>query len=101
MKKILLFFIILSFISCDKECSEELGTLISKEYTVEEFNQVIANIGIELTIVEASEQKLIVNTGENRLDNLHISVIEGVLELQADPACGLQPSLEQIGRAHV
>lgn len=96
MKKIVLFFLIVSFISCDKECSEELGTLVSKKYSVEEFNQVIANIGIELTIMEASEQKVIVNTGENRLNNFHISVTDGVLELQADPACSLRPSLDPV-----
>ena len=96
MKKALLILVVLLFISCDKECSESLGTLVTKEYAVEEFDQVVANIGIELTIKENSEQKVIVETGENRLDNFHISVTDGVLELQADPACSLRPSLEPV-----
>ncbi|HIP48520.1 MAG TPA: DUF2807 domain-containing protein [Lutibacter sp.] len=96
MKRFLLIIVILFFISCDKECSEELGLIVTKEYTVEEFDQVIANIGIELTIIDAAEQKLLVETGENRLDNLHISVTDGVLELQADPACSLRPSLDPV-----
>jgi len=96
MKKTLLILVVLFFISCDKECSESLGTLVTKEYAVEEFDQVIANIGIELTIIENTEQKVIVETGENRLDNFHITVIDGVLELQADPACSLRPSLAPV-----
>jgi len=97
MKKAFLLLIVLFVaFSCDKECDEDFGTIITQEFAVSDFDQIIAFTGIETIIKEAPEYKVLVKTGENRMDNVRIEVIDGVLEMQADKNCKLLPSYDPI-----
>ncbi len=94
-KTIWIILIILS-ISCEKECTEAMGTIVQQEIVTDYFDKIIVNSGIELIIQDSSSQKVIIETGENKLDNVYISVDNDVLELQADGSCFLNPSFEAV-----
>jgi hypothetical protein len=95
-KAFLLLLILLLTFSCDKECDEEFGKIVTQEFTVTDFNQIIALTGVETIIKEASEYKVLVKTGENRMDNVRVEVIDGVLEMEADKNCKLLPSYDPV-----
>jgi hypothetical protein len=95
MYKVLLLFLIV-FVSCEKGCNEDLGKIITKEVVVESFNQITVFTGIKLIIKESPTQKIIIETGTNRMDNVHISVVDGLLDIEADSNCSLRPSYEPV-----
>jgi len=88
--------IVILLISCKEECNETIGMIIQKEIEVPAFNLIIVNSGIELIIKESAVQQVIIEAGENRFDNVHVSVSDNTLELQADGACYLNPTLNPV-----
>jgi len=97
MKRVFLIVIVVFFISsCKKECHEEAGTIQTQEVAVSEFHSLIANEGIALIIKEEATRKVLIETGENRFKHVTAIVKEGVLELKANAACPLMPSLEPV-----
>ena len=100
MKKVVWILVLLIFISCDKECDEPLGNLITKEFTLENFDKIIVLTGVELTIEEGTARTVVVKTGTNRMDNVHVTVADGILEISADGSCSLRPSYESV-KIHV
>ncbi len=97
MNKII-FAVLLVFISisCKKECTEPMGAIVQQEIEVANFNKIIVNTGIELIIKEGDTQHVVIETGENKLDNVSVSVSDEVLEVQADDKCLLSVSLEPV-----
>jgi hypothetical protein len=96
MRKSIWIILLLVLISCKNECNEEIGSIIQKEFAVTEFDKIIANTGIQLIIKESDTQQVIVETGENRFNNVYVSVSDNTLELQADAACFFNPSLAPV-----
>lgn len=92
MRKLGLIILLAFSLSCDKECNESLGVIIQKEIEVAYFDEIIAHSGIEVILKHENTQKIIIETGENRMDNVHISVNDEILELEADDSCFLNPS---------
>ena len=83
-------------VSCTKECNETLGSIVQQEIEVASFDAIIVNTGVEVILKDANSQRVIVETGENRLDNVRVNVVDGVLELEADPSCFLNPSFDAV-----
>lgn len=90
MKKIILLVgLILLFIGCSKpsECIEATGSIITKVYTVPNFDKIIVHQGISLVMTEGPIYKVEVQTGENLISNIEISVTEGLLTLKDNTTC--------------
>ncbi len=85
-----MLFILICF-SCEKECTEPLGGLVSQEVTVPYFNRIIVRPGIELIVTDSAIQKVRIETGKNKLDNVYTSVENNILTLRADGSCLLSP----------
>jgi hypothetical protein len=90
MKKIILLVgLIFISISCSKpgDCIESTGSIITKDFTVSDFDKIIVYQGISLVITEGSVYKVEVQTGENLMPNIQVSIADGLLTLKDDTTC--------------
>ena len=91
MKKI--FFIICSvlLLSCDDEnsndCFQTAGDIIQTEIEVSSFSKVVVHAQIELIITQGDEHKVVVETGENLLNDITVEVINNELILKNYNTC--------------
>jgi hypothetical protein len=90
MKKstvLLLFFIVLWSCSSPVDCIEASGIMIKKEYNLTDFDKIIVHTGIALVLTEGPEFKIEVETSSNLIDNIEISVNNGLLTLRDNTTC--------------
>ncbi len=94
MKKyisVLLLFLVV--ISCDTEnandCFQTTGTIITQEITVAPFTKIRVNRDVELILKEGTVQKVIVETGENLMNDVAVEVQNGRLMLTDNNTCNL------------
>jgi hypothetical protein len=79
MKKITLLVFIITFItSCDKDsgsdCWQTAGTTITQEFEVPLFTEIHFEDEISVVLTQSTEQKVIVETGENLLNDIQVYV---------------------------
>jgi len=90
MKKIILITFVLSlFISCEnpQECIESTGAIITKEVPVETFNRLDVQKGIEVVITDGTEYKVVIQTGENLMENIQVTQIGTTIILRDNTTC--------------
>jgi len=91
MKKILLVFIGVLLLSCDKEnandCFQKAGTIISKEVIVADFTKIKVNRDVELILKEGAVQKVVLETGDNLLNDVSAVVKGDQLVLTDNNTC--------------
>ncbi len=92
MKNILKYcFILCTFYGCNSEdandCFQTAGTTIQQEFDVSSFNKIIVNERIELIVKDGAEQEIIVETGENLLNDVKVAVENNILILTNDNKC--------------
>ena len=90
MKKIVLLVgLILLCIGCSKpgECIEATGSIITKDCTVSDFDKIIVHQGVSLVVTEGPTYKVEVQTGENLMSNIEVSVNRGLLTLKDNTTC--------------
>lgn len=88
-----LFYILILFliIACDSEnagdCFQKTGAIIQQEKVVNTFDKILVNRDIELIIKDAIEQKVVIETGENLLNDVEAVVVDGKLILTDNNTC--------------
>ncbi len=88
-----LFYIIIPFLllSCNSEnannCFQKAGAIIQTEVEVATFDKVTVHERIELIITQGNLQKVIVETGENLLNDISVEVINNELILKNFNTC--------------
>jgi len=91
MKKILLIFIGVLLLSCDKEnandCFQKTGSIISQEIEVANFTKIKVNRDVELVLREGAVQKVVIQTGSNLLNDVSAIVQGEQLVLSNDNTC--------------
>jgi len=91
MKKILLVFIGILMLSCDKEnandCFQKSGDIISQEIIVADFTRIKVNRDVELILKEGAIQKVLVETGANLLNDVSAVVNGDQLVLTDNNTC--------------
>lgn len=91
MKKIILIYVLISIFACDSEnagdCFQKTGSIIQQEIEVAPFNKILVNRDIELIIKEGTEQKVVIETGENLMNDVLAVVTEGKLILTDNNSC--------------
>ena len=91
MKRIIYILTLILIISCDSEnsgdCFQKTGRIIQQEVVVDAFNKILVNRDIELIIKEGATQKLIIETGENLLNDVSAVVIDDKLTLTDHNTC--------------
>lgn len=88
-----LFFSVLFFLSCNSEkglnCFQAEGDRIQQEFEVANFTAVIVEERLQLIVKEGPVQKVVVDTGENLLNDIEVSVTDGVLTVFNDNGCNI------------
>lgn len=91
MKKLKFIVIAALFFACDSEnandCFQKTGAIIQQEMVVESFDKILVNRDIELILKEGLEQKVVVETGENLLNDVEVSVFDGRITLTDNNTC--------------
>lgn len=86
-------YIIIGFLiySCDSEnasnCFQTAGDIIEEEFSVASFNRILVNRDIELIIRQGTEQQVVVQTGDNLLNDVTVDVIGNQLVLSDNNSC--------------
>ena len=82
---------LLLIVSCNSEnagdCFQTTGTIIQQEINVSVFNKILVNRDIELIIKEGIEQKVVIETGKNLLNDVEVVVEDGKLILTDNNTC--------------
>ena len=84
--------IILSFavVSCNtKDCFESEGAIIQQEITVANFSKIKVGNEITLIIKQGTQQKVVIETGENLINDINVEVIDDKLYMEDNNSCNL------------
>jgi len=89
IKKFYFIVLILVFCTCEKpsDCIESTGEIITQEYEVAAFSRIEVHRGIELIISEGTSYKVVVQTGENLIDNVEVRQDGSILTLKDHTSC--------------
>ncbi|MDD7886858.1 head GIN domain-containing protein [Flavivirga sp. 57AJ16] len=91
MKRIIHLLVLFLIIACDSEhtsdCFQKAGNIIQQEIVVGSFGKILVNRDIELVIKEGDEQKVIIETGANLLNDVEAVVLDGKLTLTDHNTC--------------
>ncbi|MTE25937.1 head GIN domain-containing protein [Winogradskyella ouciana] len=92
MKKLILFTFGLLLIACDTEnaldCFQTSGNIIQKEYDLDGFDKITVMERSQLYISEG-DYAIVLETGENLLNDIDIRVFEGRLVIENENACNI------------
>ncbi|GHC48573.1 head GIN domain-containing protein [Ulvibacter litoralis] len=93
MKKFLYILGVFILFGCDSDkaldCFQAAGDSIQEEFTVEEFSKIIVWERVQLFIQQGETQKVVVETGENLLNDIDVKVIDGQLNVYNYNSCNL------------
>ncbi len=92
MKNYITYFTIaILFFGCNSEnasdCFQTAGTIIQQEITVASFDKIVINERLELIIKEGNTQKVVVETGENLLNDIDVQVVNSELVVTNNNTC--------------
>ncbi len=91
MNKIIYIALIFLFAGCSSEkswdCIQTSGTIIQQEVAVASFTKILVWDRIKVFIAQGEEQKVIVETGENLIDDISVTVVNGKLEIKNNNSC--------------
>lgn len=91
MKKILCLFVFTCFLACDSEdandCFQKTGNIIQKEVVVDDFEKILIYRNIELILKEAPETHVLIETGENLMNDVEVVVVDNQLRLTDNNTC--------------
>lgn len=93
IKKLTYIVVLLVVFSCSSEdandCLQNAGTTIQTEISVSDFERILVNRDIELILTEAADFSVVVETGENLLNDVEVIVIGSQLQLTDNNTCNL------------
>ncbi|MCB7482547.1 head GIN domain-containing protein [Christiangramia sediminis] len=93
MKKLIIIFSVLCFLGCDSEdagdCFQKSGEIVRQEIEVPDFSEIMVYDKIKLFIEQGAEHKVIIESGENLMNEITVEVEEGLLVLKNENVCNL------------
>ena len=91
MKKYFYLIIIIGITSCNSEsaldCFKAAGTIIESEINVGPFSKISVNKKIQLFIKEGADYKVVIETGENIINEIDVLTTDGILYLINNVGC--------------
>lgn len=91
MKKTIYIVLVVLLISCNGEnaldCFQTAGSIIQQEVTVNTFEKILVNRDVELIVKKGPEQKVIIETGKNLINDVEAVVVDGKLILTDNNSC--------------
>lgn len=93
MKNIVYVAFIFLFLGCSSDkgwdCIQTAGTIVQTEVSVPEFTKILVWERTKLYIQQGDVQKVMVETGENLMSDIEVTVTDGLLEIHNYNACNL------------
>lgn len=94
MKRIsFLLLIMISFLGCDSDrglnCFQTAGDIIQEEFDVSNFTKVVVYERVQLIIEQGDDQRVVVETGANLLNDIELSVSDNRLEIINNNGCNV------------
>lgn len=91
--KISIVFLLVCISSCDSEnglnCTQAAGDLIRQELTVESFEKILVYERTKLFIQQGPDHKVIIETGENLLNDIEVKIDDNQLIIVNNNGCNL------------
>jgi len=91
MKKLIYILTLIIVFACDSEnagdCFQKAGSIIKEEVSLSSFDKILVNQDIELIIKDGAEQKVIIETGKNLINDVEAIVVDGKLTLTDNNTC--------------
>ncbi len=91
IKRILFIGISILFFACDSEnandCFQTAGTIVQQELSVSSFERIIVNDYIEMVLAEGQTHEVVVETGENLMNDISAEVVDRQLILTNGNVC--------------
>ncbi|MFD2822101.1 head GIN domain-containing protein [Lacinutrix iliipiscaria] len=91
MKHYIYLILALCILSCDSEsandCFQESGNSIQEEFIVSDFEKILVNRNVELILKEGPDIQVIIETGENLLNDIDVKVVNNELQLTDNNIC--------------
>lgn len=91
MKYTYYILLVLLFVNCNSEnapdCLQTAGTIVTTEVAVTPFTKVLVWQGIQLFVSQGETYKALLETGENLLPEITLTVIDGQLNLFNNNGC--------------
>ena len=91
MKKLLYIFGLFLLFACNSEdagdCFQKAGSIVQQEFIVDPFERILVNRDIELVVKEGVEFEVIVETGENLMNDVEVKVVDNELRLTDHNSC--------------
>lgn len=85
--RILILFFLFAGCSPTEDCVKSSGDMISKEVQVLDFDKIIVYNGISLVITQGENYKVEVKTGSNLINDISVTVNDGMLNLKDNTTC--------------
>lgn len=94
MKKFLGYIVLaLIALSCDSEeglnCFQQAGEIVQQDFQVLPFEKILVRERVQLIIKEGETQSVIVETGENLLNDIVVQSLNNTLSIKNDNGCNL------------
>lgn len=93
MKNIVYIAFIFLFLGCSSDsgwdCIQTAGDIVQKEVSVTEFTKILVWERTKLFVQQGDVQKVVIETGENLMSDVKVSVTDGLLEIHNYNACNL------------
>ena len=91
MKRITYILALFILLACDSEsasdCFQTSGPIIQKEITIVPFENILVNRDIELIIKEGLDFNIVIETGENLINDIEVIVADNELILTDNNSC--------------
>jgi len=93
IKKLTYFVVLFALFSCSSEdandCFQKPGTTIQQTVSVSDFERILVNRDVELILNEAPDFSVIIETGENLLNDVEAIVVGNQLQLTDNNTCNM------------
>lgn len=91
MKKLIYICCLFLVFACDSEdasdCFQTAGNILQTEVFVDNFEEILVNRDVELIVKQGSIQQVVIETGENLLNDVSAEVIDNQLVLTDNNSC--------------
>lgn len=89
MRFIIAFVCLFLFMGCDKpgDCIKSTGPIVTSEIGIADFDKIIVHNGIALVITQGPDYKIVVETGENLIDDIEFKKTDKTLTIQDNTTC--------------
>jgi hypothetical protein len=91
IKKVIYILSLMFIVACNSEdasdCFQTEGNIVQQEVVVSSFEKILVNRDIELIVKQGPEYKVVIETGENLLNDVIATVVNNELQLSDYNSC--------------